>query len=105
MNIRERRLKVKAELDRAVTGHKRRAQLTREYTILTAALLAEKMEAEKTWPRLEPCSTVNPGLWRQWCQAQGRDDAPSEVWTEFDVVENIVSRQAIKATGSFGLHR
>ncbi|CAB4127624.1 hypothetical protein UFOVP95_43 [uncultured Caudovirales phage] len=96
MTLQERRKAVKAQLDKAVTSHKKRAQLTREYTILTAGLLAEKLEAEKTWPRLEPCSTVNPGLWASWCIAQGRSEGPSEIWTEFDVVEHIVRKQAGK---------
>ena len=95
MTLQERRLAVKAQLDRAVMGHKRRSQLTREYTILTAGLLAEKMEADK-WPRVEPCSTVNPGLWASWCIAQGRSEGPSEIWTEFDVVEHIVRKQSGK---------
>lgn len=96
MNLTERRAAVKAELAKAVIGHKKRAELTREYKILTAGLLAEKMEAEKTWPRLEPCSTVNPNLWRQWCEAQGREPQPSDHWTEFDVVKHIVRKQAGK---------
>ena len=58
--------------------------------------LAEKLEAEKRWPRHEPCAQVNPGLWHGWCQIQGRDPAPSDHWTEFDVVEHIVRKQARK---------
>jgi hypothetical protein len=96
MTLQERRKAVKAQLDRAVMNHKKRAQLTREYTILTAGLLAEKLEAEKGWPRLEPCAQVNPGLWTEWCQTQGRDPAPSDHWTEFDVVEHIVRKQSGK---------
>ena len=96
MTLQERRKAVKAQLDRAVMGHKRRSQLTREYTILTAAMLAEKLKAEKGWPRLEPCAQVNPVLWEGWCRSQGRDTTPSEHWTEFDVVEHIVKKQARK---------
>ena len=96
MSLAERRKAVKAQLDRAVIGHRKRAQLTREYTILTAALLAEKLETEKGWPRLEPCAQVNPNLWRQWCEAQGREPQPSDHWTEFDVVKHIVRKQAGK---------
>jgi hypothetical protein len=92
MTIAERRKAVKAQLDRAVMGHKRRSQLTREYTILTAALLAEKIEAEKGWPRLEPCAQVNPVLWEGWCRSQGRDTTPSDHWTEFDVVNHIAAK-------------
>jgi hypothetical protein len=92
MSIAERRKAVKAQLDRAVMGHKRRSQLTREYTILTAALLAEKIEAEKGWPRLEPCAQVNPVLWEGWCRSQGRDTTPSDVWTETDVVNHIAAK-------------
>jgi hypothetical protein len=92
MTLQERRKAVKAQLDRAVMGHKRRSQLTREYTILTAGLLAEKLEAEKGWPRLEPCAQVNPVLWKGWCRSQGRDLTPSDVWTEADVVNHIVAK-------------
>ena len=96
MSLAERRLAVKAQLDRAIMGHKKRAELTREYRILTAGVLAEKLEAEKGWPRHEPCALVNPSLWHGWCQTQGRDPAPSDHWTEFDVVEHIVRKQARK---------
>ena len=92
MSLAERRLAVKAQLDRAVIGHRKRAQLTREYTILTAALLAEKLETEKGWPRLEPCAQVNPVLWEGWCRSQGRDTTPSDVWTEADVVNHIAAK-------------
>ncbi len=92
MSLAERRKAVKAQLDRAVIGHRKRAQLTREYTILTAALLAEKLEAEKGWPRLEPCAQVNPVLWEGWCRSQGRDTTPSDVWTEADVVNHIAAK-------------
>ena len=98
MTIAERRKAVKAQLDRAVLGHRKRAQLTREYTILTAALLAEKLEAEKGWPRLEPCAQVNPALWEGWCRSQGRDTTPSEHWTEFDVVNHIVRNRVRSAS-------
>jgi hypothetical protein len=92
MNLAERRKAVKAQLDRAVIGHRKRAQLTREYTILTAALLAEKLETKKGWPRLEPCAQVNPVLWEGWCRSQGRDTTPSDVWTEADVVNHIAAK-------------
>jgi len=100
MSLAERRNAVKAQLDRAVLGHRKRAQLTREYTILTAALLAEKLETEKGWPRLEPCAQVNPALWEGWCQSQGRDTTPSEHWTEFDVVNHIVRNRVRSASES-----
>jgi len=96
MTLQERRKAVKAQLERAVMNHKKRTQLTREYTILTAGLLAEKLKAEKGWPRLEPCAQVNPVLWEGWCGSQGRDPQPSEHWTELDVVEHIVRKQAGK---------
>jgi len=92
MTLTERRAAVKAELAKAVIGHKKRAQLTREYTILTAALLAEKLKAEKGWPRLEPCAQVNPVLWEGWCRSQGRGLTPSDVWTEADVVNHIAAK-------------
>ena len=96
MTLQERRKAVKAQIDRAVMNHKKRTQLTREYTILTAGLLAEKLKAEKGWPRLEPCAQVNPVLWEGWCRSQGRDPQPSEHWTELDVVNHIVAKQARK---------
>ena len=102
MSLTERRSAVKAQLAKAVIGHKKRAELTREYKILTAGLLAEKMEADK-WPRVEPCSTVNPGLWASWCIAQGRSEGPSEIWTEFDVVEHIVRKQSGKLQEAIAL--
>jgi hypothetical protein len=35
---------------------------------------------------LEPCSDVNPALWRHWCRLRGRDQtSPSLVWSERDV--------------------
>ena len=92
MTLQERRKAVKAQLDRAVMNHKKRTQLTREYTILTAGLLAEKLKAEKDWPRLEPCAQVNPVLWEGWCRSQGRDTTPSDVWTEADVVNHIAAK-------------
>jgi len=98
MSLQERRKAVKAQLDRAVMNHKKRAQLTREYTILTAGLLAEKLEAEKPWPRLEPCAQVNPVLWEGWCRSQGRDTTPSDVWTEADVVNHIAAKAVWTAT-------
>jgi len=103
MSLAERRLAVKAQLAKAVMGHKKRAELTREYRILTAGLLAEKLETEKRWPRHEPCAQVNPGLWHGWCQTQGRDPAPSDHWTEFDVVEHIVRKQSGKLQEALAL--
>ena len=98
MTLTERRAAVKAELAKAVMGHKKRAQLTREYTILTAALLAEKLKAEKRWPRLEPCAQVNPVLWEGWCRSQGRDLTPSDIWTEADVVNHIAAKAVRSAS-------
>jgi hypothetical protein len=91
MTLTERRAAVKAQLYRAVLNHKKRSQLKREFTILTAALLAEKLETEKGWPRLQPCAQVNPALWEGWCKSQGRDPIPSDVWTEADVVDHIAA--------------
>ena len=103
MSLTERRKAVKAQLAKAVMGHKKRAELTREYRILTAGVLAEKLEAEKGWPRHEPCAQVNPGLWHGWCQTHGRDPTPSDHWTEFDVVEHIVRKQARKPQNTHAL--
>ena len=38
-------------------------------------------------PSLEPCSHVNPALWVYFCAMQNREVAPSDVWTEADVVQ------------------
>jgi len=94
MSLAERRDAIKAKLDKAKKAHRSTRALQREYEILTAGILAEKLEADKKWPRHEPCAQVNPLLWLNWCQIQGRDPAPSDHWTEFDVVEHIVRKQA-----------
>ena len=38
-------------------------------------------------PRLELCSEINPALWSYFCAMQNREVAPSDVWTEADVVQ------------------
>lgn len=48
-------------------------------------------------PRLEPCSEVNPALWSYFCKLRGRDDRPSDVWTEADVVQHLDAAEARKA--------
>jgi len=40
-------------------------------------------------PRLEPCAQVNPSLWYYFCQLKNRPANPSDVWTEFDVVQHL----------------
>ena len=43
-------------------------------------------------PRLEPCSEVNPVLWHYFCQLKDRPaEAHSDVWTEYDVVQMLIS--------------
>lgn len=40
-------------------------------------------------PRLEPCAQVNPSLWFYFCKMKNRPTDPSDVWTEFDVVQHL----------------
>ena len=39
-------------------------------------------------PSLEPCYDVNHRLWYVWCEATGRPNWRSDVWSEYDVSEN-----------------
>jgi hypothetical protein len=47
-------------------------------------------------PRLEPCSEVNPALWFYFCTLRGREDRPSDVWTEADVVQHLDAAELAK---------
>jgi hypothetical protein len=47
-------------------------------------------------PRLEPCSEVNPELWFYFCTLRGREDRPSDVWTEADVVQHLDAAEQAK---------
>lgn len=35
----------------------------------------------------EPCAFVNPRLWNKFCTATNRDNSPSHIWTEQDVLD------------------
>ena len=45
-------------------------------------------------PSLEPCAYVNPPLWSYFCAMQNREVAPSNVWTEADVVQWLDEKEA-----------
>jgi hypothetical protein len=40
-------------------------------------------------PRLEPCSDVNPELWRYFCKLRNREPNRSDVWSEADVIQHL----------------
>lgn len=41
------------------------------------------------FPRLEPCYSVNPQLWAYFCSLRARENQPSDIWTEADVVQHL----------------
>jgi len=91
MTLIERRLAIKAKLDKAKKAHRSTRALQREYEILTAGILAEKLatgKAEKHLPTEAwlPCYLARPDLWDTFCRLQGRPNEPSEHWTTWDVV-------------------
>jgi hypothetical protein len=55
----------------------------------------ERPETPET-PRLEPCSEVNPHLWFYFCALRGREDRPSDIWTEADVVQHLDAAEQAK---------
>ena len=102
MSLAERRLAVKAELDKAKRQHRSTRALQREFEILTAGVLAEKRLAEKAKSKMEleafqPCHLARPDLWEAFCRLQGRPNEPSEHWTTFDVVM-ILTRKLLEAS-------
>lgn len=102
MSLAERRLAVKAELDKAKRQHRSTRTLQREYEILTAGIMAEKRLAEKAKSKMEleafqPCHLASPDLWEAFCRLQGRPNEPSENWTTFDVVM-LLTRKLLEAS-------
>jgi len=52
-------------------------------------------------PRLEPCAEINPALWSYFCKLRGREDRPSDVWTEADVVQHLDAAEAHQANRTY----
>jgi hypothetical protein len=91
MSLAERRDAIKAKLDKAKKGHRSTRVLQREYEILTAGILAEKLATGKAERHLPaeawlPCYLAHPDLWETFCRLQGRPNEPSDNWTTWDVV-------------------
>ena len=102
MSLAERRDVIKAKLDKAKKGHRSTRVLQREYEILTAGILAEKLAAGKAEKQLPaeawlPCYLARPDLWDAFCRLQGRPNEPSENWTTFDVVM-LLTRKLLEAS-------
>jgi len=99
MSLTERRAAVKAELDKAKRLHRPTRELQREYEVLTAGVIAEKMKAKRSLPEdaFQPCHLVRPDLWDTFCRLQGRPNEPSEHWTTWDVV-NVLTRKLLEAS-------
>ena len=99
MSLAERRLAVKDELDKAKRAHRSTRELQREYEVLTAGVIAEKMRAKRSLPEeaFQPCHLARPDLWDTFCRLQGRPNEPSEHWTTFDVVM-ILTRKLLEAS-------
>ena len=98
MSLTERRLAVKAELDKAKRAHRSTRALQREYEILTAGILADQMRSKRdvnkglpaeAWL---PCYLARPDLWDTFCRLQGRPNEPSENWTTWDVTMLLVKK-------------
>ena len=51
-------------------------------------------------PRLEPCSKVNPHLWFYFCALRSRENQPSDIWTEADVVQYLDAAEQAKKDNS-----
>jgi hypothetical protein len=47
-------------------------------------------------PRLEPCSEVNPELWRYFCELRNREPNRSDVWSEADVIQHLDEAEQAK---------
>ena len=97
MSLAERRLAVKAELDKAKRAHRSTRALQREFEILTGGVLAEKRLAEKAKSKMQleafqPCHIARPDLWDTFCRLQGRPNEPSENWTTWDVTMLLVKK-------------
>ena len=99
MNLTERRAVIKAQLDKAKRAHRSTRELQREYEVLTAGVIAEKMRAKRSLPEeaFQPCHLARPDLWEAFCRLQGRPNEPSEHWTTFDVVM-LLTRKLLEAS-------
>jgi len=99
MTLTERRAAVKAELDKAKRLHRPTRELQREYEVLTAGVIAEKMKAKRSLPEeaFQPCHLARPDLWDTFCRLQGRPNDPSDHWTTWDVV-NLLTRKLLEAS-------
>ena len=99
MNLTERRAVIKAQLDKAKRAHRSTRELQREYEVLTAGVIAEKMRAKRSLPEdaFQPCHLARPDLWDTFCRLQGRPNEPSEHWTTWDVV-NVITRKLLEAS-------
>ena len=96
MTLQERRDAIKAKLEKAKKGHRSTRELEREYRILTAAVMAERLQREKETQKLpakahEPCAVASPQLWVIFCELKGRPNVPSEHWTTYDVMMSLLS--------------
>ena len=98
MTLAERRAAVKAELDKAKRQHRSTRALQREYEILTAGVLADKMRSKQDVNKglpaeaCLPCYLARPDLWDTFCRLQGRPNEPSENWTTWDVTMLLVKK-------------
>ena len=99
MSLAERRLAVKAELDKAKRAHRSTRALQREFEVLTAGVIAEKMRAKRSLPEeaFQPCHLARPDVWEAFCRLQGRPNEPSDNWTTFDVVM-LLTRKLLEAS-------
>ena len=99
MNLTERRAVVKAQLDKAKRAHRSTRELQREYEVLTAGVIAEKMRAKRSLPEeaFQPCHLARPDVWEAFCRLQGRPNEPSDNWTTFDVVM-LLTRKLLEAS-------
>jgi hypothetical protein len=102
MNLTERRDAVKAKLEKAKKNHRSTQTLEREYRVLTAAVLAERLQRDRSIKKLplkayESCATASPQLWAIFCELKGRPNIPSEHWTTYDVMMSLLAH--IEASG------
>lgn len=108
MSLTERRQATQQALALARGKHAKRADLARQFVILTAAIIAEQIKQKRlemtreallreaaflagfvNIPADRPCCEANPALWQTWCELTGRQTYHSDLWTEADVVQYI----------------
>lgn len=102
MSLIEQRKAVKAKIDKLKRARRKTSDLIRQYEILTAGVIAEKMAADKAKPSLpaeafQPCHLARPDLWEAFCRVQNRPNDPSDHWTTFDVVL-LLTRKLLEAS-------